>query len=79
MNLWFLYKKVLDNYSCFGAVEGWIEATATGGNDDLGVYEYQLLKDGVVHTPWQSLASAFLVQVGHEFIVQVRERKRLYD
>ena len=33
------------------------------------------MKDGVVHTPWQSLASAFLVQVGHEFIVQVRDVK----
>ncbi len=64
-----------DNYSCFGAVEGWIEAYATGGNEDIPgmVREYQLLKDGVVHTPWQSIASAFLVQVGHEFVVQVRD------
>ncbi len=61
-----------DNYSCFGAVEGWIEATATGGNGD---YEYQLLKNGVVHTPWQSIASAFLVQVGNKFTVEVRDAK----
>ena len=59
-----------DNYSCFGAVEGWIEATATGGN---GNYKYQLLKNGVVHTPWQSISSAFLVQVGNEFTVEVRD------
>jgi hypothetical protein len=64
-----------DNYSCFGVVEGWIEAYATGGNEDLPsvVREYQLLKNGVVHTPWQSIASAFLVEVGNEFIVQVRD------
>lgn len=61
-----------DNYSCFGAVEGWIEATATGGNGD---YEYQLLKNGVVHTSWQSIASAFLVQVGNVFTVEVRDAK----
>jgi hypothetical protein len=61
-----------DNYTCFGSVEGWIEATATGGN---GGYEYQLLKNGVVHTPWQSIASAFLVQVGNKFTVQVRDSK----
>ena len=61
-----------DNYSCFGAVEGWIEATAMGGN---GSYEYQLLKNDVVHTPWQSIASAFLVQVGNKFTVQVRDAK----
>ncbi len=61
-----------DNYSCYGAVEGWIEATATGGNGD---YEYQLLKNGVVHTPWQSIASAFLVQVGNIFTVEVRDAK----
>jgi hypothetical protein len=64
-----------DNYSCYGAVEGWIEAYADGGNEDIPgmIREYQLLKNGVVHTPWQSIASAFLVEVGNKFVVQVRD------
>jgi hypothetical protein len=37
------------------------------------IREYQLLKNGVVHTPWQSIASAFLVEVGNKFVVQVRD------
>ncbi|MEZ5105417.1 MAG: T9SS type A sorting domain-containing protein [Draconibacterium sp.] len=61
-----------DNYSCFGAVEGWIETMVDGGTEP---YQYQLLKNGVVHTPWQDLASAFLVQVGNTFTVQVKDAK----
>jgi hypothetical protein len=61
-----------DNYTCFKDVQGWIEATATGGN---GNYEYQLLKNGVIHTAWQDIASAFLVEVGNTFTVQVRDSK----
>lgn len=60
-----------DNYTCFGTVEGWIEATAMGGT---APYQYQLLKNGVVHTPWQSIASAFLVQVGNTFTVEVKDK-----
>jgi len=58
------------SFTCSDAVEGWIEAVAEGG---AGNYEYQLLKNGVVHTAWQSVASAFLVQIGNEFTVQVRD------
>lgn len=58
------------SFSCSDAVEGWIEAVATGGT---GAYQYQLLKNGVVHTTWQNIASAFLVQIGNEFTVQVRD------
>ncbi len=57
-------------FSCAGVVEGNIEAVAEGGTGD---YEYQLLKNGVVHTAWQGLGSSFLVQVGNEFIIQVRD------
>ncbi len=58
------------SFTCSDAVEGWIEAVATGGT---GAYQYQLLKNGVVHTAWQNIASAFLVQIGNEFTVQVRD------
>jgi hypothetical protein len=58
------------SFTCSDAVEGWIEAVATGGS---GNYEYQLLKNGEIHTAWQSIASAFLVQIGNEFTVQVRD------
>ena len=59
-----------DNYSCFGAVEGWIEATAVGGT---APYQYQLWKNDVLHTPWQGIASAFLVEVGNTFTVEVKD------
>jgi len=49
-----------------------IEATATGGTTP---YQYQLLKNGVLHTPYQSLASAFLVEIGNTFTVQVKDAK----
>jgi hypothetical protein len=58
------------SFSCADAVEGWIEAVVSGGT---GTYEYQLLKNGVLHTAWQSIASAFLVQIGNEFTVEVRD------
>ncbi|MBW6533811.1 MAG: T9SS type A sorting domain-containing protein, partial [Mariniphaga sp.] len=60
------------SFTCSDAVEGWIEAVATGGT---GAYQYQLLKNGVVHTAWQNIASAFLVQIGNEFTVEVRDAK----
>lgn len=62
--------EIVDGTTCFGAVEGVIEAIAEGGTGD---YEYQLLKNGVVHTPWQDLGSSFIVQVGNTFTVQVRD------
>lgn len=58
------------SFSCSDAVEGWIEAVATGGT---GAYQYQLKKNDVVHTTWQNIASAFLVQIGNEFTVEVRD------
>jgi hypothetical protein len=63
--------EIVDGTTCFGAVDGVIEAIAEGGN---GNYEYQLLKNGAVHTPWQTLGSSFIVEVGNTFIVEVRDR-----
>lgn len=51
------------------AVEGYIEAIVTGGD---GNYEYQLLKGTDIHTPWQDI-NAFLVGVGYEYTVLVRD------
>lgn len=57
-------------FTCYQDNEGWIEATVTGGVEG---YSYQLWRDGVIYTKWQSIASAFLVEVGHEFVVEVRD------
>ncbi|WP_372948328.1 T9SS type A sorting domain-containing protein [Mariniphaga sp.] len=62
--------EIVDGTTCFGAVDGVIEAIAEGGTGD---YEYQLWKNGVIHTPWQNLGSSFLVEVGNTFTVQVRD------
>lgn len=58
------------SFTCYQDNEGWIEATVTGGVEG---YSYQLWRDGVVYTKWQSIASAFLVEVGHGFRVEVRD------
>ena len=58
------------SFTCADSNEGWIEANVTGGT---GSYSYQLLKNGVVHTTWQSLTNAYLVQIGNEFTVQVKD------
>ncbi|RIH66097.1 T9SS C-terminal target domain-containing protein [Mariniphaga sediminis] len=62
--------KAEGSFTCAGAVEGLIEANVSGGTGD---YEYQLWKNGVIHTPWQSEGSAFLVEIGNIFVVEVRD------
>jgi hypothetical protein len=62
--------EIVDGTTCFGAVEGVIEAIAEGGT---GEYEYQLWKNGAIHTPWQDLGSSFIVEVGNTFTVEVRD------
>lgn len=62
--------EIVDGTTCFGAVDGVIEAVAAGGT---GEYEYQLWKNGAIHTPWQNLGSSFLVEVGNTFTVEVRD------
>ncbi|SHF63711.1 Por secretion system C-terminal sorting domain-containing protein [Mariniphaga anaerophila] len=64
--------EIVDGTSCYGSVDAVIEAVANGGTG-AGTYEYQLLKNGVVHTPWQAVASSFIVEVGNTFTVQVRD------
>lgn len=55
---------------------GVIEARATGGTNWNSTapnsYLYQLSRDGVVHTAWQSVPS-FIVQVGHTWKIEVKD------
>lgn len=59
-----------DSFTCPDAVEGFIEANAAGGT---APYTYSLYKDGVLHTANVS-PSAFLVQIGHTFMVEVKDK-----
>jgi len=64
------------SFTCYLDNEGWIETTAVGGTKFTSgkvLYEYQLWRDGVIYTKWQQTASAFLVEVGHTFQVEVRD------
>ncbi|MFA5326688.1 MAG: T9SS type A sorting domain-containing protein [Prolixibacteraceae bacterium] len=60
-----------DSFTCPDAVEGFIEASAMGGTKP---YTYTLYKDGVIHTA-DVTPSAFLVQIGHTFMVEVKDAK----
>jgi hypothetical protein len=64
--------KVSDgSFTCPGAVEGWIDAKATGGTAG---YKYRLYKDNVLFvTTWQTI-STFLVQVGHVYTVEAIDK-----
>lgn len=59
-----------DSFTCPDAVEGFIESTPAGGT---APYTYSLYKDGVLHTA-DVTPSAFLVQIGHKFMVEVKDK-----
>ena len=66
-----LYKQE-GSFTCFDAVEGYIEATAEGGT---GSFEYQLWRSDNEETPyvnWQE-ANSFLVPVGYSYQIAVRD------
>ncbi len=62
------------SFTCPGAVEGWIDAKATGGTAG---YKYRLYKDSQLFvTTWQTI-STFLVQVGHTYTVEAIDKDGL--
>ena len=66
-----LYKQE-GSFTCFDAVEGYIEATAEGGT---GSFEYQLWRSDNEETPyvnWQA-ANSFLVPVGYSYQIAVKD------
>ncbi len=69
-------------FLCPGDNNGVIEAVATGGtnwnNTAPGSYSYQLTRDGVVYTAWQSIPS-FIVEVGHTWKVEVKDGNGCID
>ena len=62
-------------FSCPDAVEGFIEATVTGGTP---AYQYRLWKNGAVFTGWVA-HSAFLVQIGNSYTIEVKDQNGCAD
>lgn len=63
-------KKAEGSFTCPDAIEGYFEATATGGVNGT-TYSYQLLQDGSVFVDWQT-DNSFLVQIDHTYQVKVK-------
>jgi hypothetical protein len=58
------------SFTCPDVIEGYVEATATGGVVGT-TYSYQLWRDGVLFTDWQN-TNSFLVQINHKYVVKVK-------
>lgn len=71
-------------FTCPDAVQGYIEAIATGGAYDnnksanLVPYQYQLWQDGEIKTDYQEDYS-FLVEIGHSYVVVVKDENGCTD
>ncbi|MBN2634822.1 MAG: T9SS type A sorting domain-containing protein [Prolixibacteraceae bacterium] len=71
-------------FTCPDAVQGYIEAIATGGAYDMNKsgklvpYEYQLWQDGEIKTDYQEDYS-FLVEIGHTYVVVVKDENGCTD
>lgn len=70
-------------FTCPEMTEGYIEATANGGAPALKgaiyvPYWYQLWQDGVLKTDYQE-DNSFLVTIGHEYVVVVKDANGCTD
>lgn len=59
-----------NQFTCANSNEGIIVANTTGG---VTAYSWQLWKNGVLHTAWQSISNSFLVAIGNTYIVQAKD------